>query len=58
LARGIRPLAVAASEAGEWAIALDLDPQQSLWKWGEERKAHAPAVDRLARLVRESFDGV
>ena len=40
-------LAVAASEAGERAIALDLDPQQSLWKWGEERKADAPAVDRL-----------
>jgi len=40
-------LAVAASEAGERAIALDLDPQQSLWKWGEERKVETPAVDKL-----------
>ncbi len=40
-------LAVAASEAGERAIALDLDPQQSLWKWDEERKAETPAVDKL-----------
>jgi chromosome partitioning protein len=40
-------LAVAASEAGERAIALDLDPQQSLWKWGEERKADTPAVDKI-----------
>lgn len=40
-------LAVAATETGERAIALDLDPQQSLWKWGEERKADTPAVDKL-----------
>jgi hypothetical protein len=42
-------LAVAASEAGERAIALDLDPQQSLWKWGEERRADTPAVDSRVR---------
>lgn len=40
-------LAVAASEAGERVIALDLDPQQSLWKWGEERTADTPAVDKI-----------
>ena len=45
-------LAVAASEAGERAIALDLDPQQSLWKWGEERKADTPAVDKLDATQR------
>ena len=41
-------LAVAAGEAGERVIALDLDPQGSLSIWGEERKAEAPAVDRLS----------
>ena len=40
-------LAVAAQQAGETVIALDLDPQGSLAAWGDERKAEAPAVDRL-----------
>lgn len=41
-------LAVAASEAGEKVIALDLDPQGSLAAWGNDRQADAPAVDTLA----------
>lgn len=40
-------LAVAAAEAGERVIALDLDPQGSLAAWGDGRTADAPAVDRL-----------
>jgi chromosome partitioning protein len=32
-------LAVAAADAGERVIALDLDPQASLVRWGERRKA-------------------
>lgn len=41
-------LAVAASEAGEMVIALDLDPQGSLAAWGYDRQVDAPAVDTLA----------
>lgn len=40
-------LAVAAVEAGETVIVLDLDPQGSLAAWGETRAAETPAVDRL-----------
>ncbi|WP_295844948.1 AAA family ATPase [Tardiphaga sp.] len=40
-------LAVAAAQAGETVIALDLDPQGSLGAWGDERQAETPAVDRL-----------
>jgi chromosome partitioning protein len=40
-------IAVAAAEAGEKVIALDLDPQGSLAAWGEQREAEAPTVDRL-----------
>ncbi|MCC0808708.1 AAA family ATPase [Methylobacterium sp. W2] len=40
-------LAVAAAEAGERVIALDLDPQGSLGTWGDMRTADAPAVDRI-----------
>ena len=40
-------LAVAATEAGEKVIALDLDPQGSLSAWGDDREAEAPAVDRI-----------
>jgi len=40
-------LAVAAVEAGENVIALDLDPQGSLAAWGDQREAEAPAIDRL-----------
>ncbi len=32
-------LAVAAAEAGERVIALDLDPQESLLRWGKRREA-------------------
>ena len=41
-------LAVAASEAGEKVVALDLDPQASLIAWGNERTSESPAVDALA----------
>lgn len=40
-------LAVAAAEAGEKVVALDLDPQGSLGAWGDNRTEDAPAVDRL-----------
>ena len=40
-------LAVAAAQAGEKVVALDLDPQGSLGVWGDTRTADAPAVDRL-----------
>jgi len=40
-------LAVAAAEAGESVIALDLDPQRSLAMWGDKRKADTPAVDQV-----------
>src|SRR3954463_9317879 len=39
-------LAVAATQAGEKVIALDLDPQGSLANWGDTRAAETPAVDR------------
>jgi len=40
-------LAVAAAQAGETVVALDLDPQGSLASWGDTRAAEAPAVDRV-----------
>jgi chromosome partitioning protein len=40
-------LAVAAAQAGEKVVALDLDPQGSLSAWGEQRTTEAPAVDSL-----------
>lgn len=40
-------LAIAAQEAGEKVLALDLDPQGSLAAWGESRKADAPHVERV-----------
>lgn len=40
-------LAVAAAEAGEKVVALDLDPQGSLLTWGNDREAETPAVDEI-----------
>ena len=40
-------LAVAAQEAGETVIVLDLDPQGSLVAWGDDREAETPIVDEL-----------
>lgn len=40
-------LAVAATEAGEKVIALDLDPQGSLAAWGEQRDSDAPHVEKI-----------
>jgi chromosome partitioning protein len=39
-------LAVAAQDAGEKVFCLDLDPQASLYGWGEQREAETPPVDR------------
>ncbi|MCB8835817.1 AAA family ATPase [Aurantimonas sp. VKM B-3413] len=48
-------LAVAAQEAGETAVMLDLDPQRSLLTWAETRTGDAPHVeafpaDKIAQL--------
>lgn len=40
-------LAVAAQEAGEQVAVLDLDPQQSLANWANDRTNETPAVDYL-----------
>ena len=40
-------LAVAAAEAGQNVVALDLDPQGSLASWGENRALETPVVDRV-----------
>lgn len=40
-------LAVAASEAGERVLALDLDPQGSLGAWGDIRNGGTPHVERV-----------
>ena len=40
-------LAVAAQEAGEKVLALDLDPQGSLATWGDLREADLPHVERV-----------
>ncbi len=40
-------LAVAAAEAGETVVALDLDPQGSLASWGDTRTNDAPVIDRV-----------
>lgn len=59
-------IAVAAAAAGEKVIALDLDPQASLARWGERRAAAKAAAevmveplerDRLPRL-RAILDGL
>jgi chromosome partitioning protein len=58
--------AVAAAEAGEKVIAFDVDPQLSLVRWGERRKAAGVKSsivteplerERLSRL-RAIFDGI
>src|ERR1700689_5230726 len=47
-------LAVAAAEAGEKVITLDLDPQGSLARWGDPRAAaQAPNKFRAEPLERE-----
>jgi chromosome partitioning protein len=62
-------LAVAAAQAGERVIALDLDPQASLFRWGKRREAaNAPNKvmieplegERLPRLraILEGLAGV
>ncbi len=47
-------LAVAAAQAGERVIALDLDPQASLARWGERRTAiEAPCKVMVEPLERD-----
>ena len=47
-------LAVAAYEAGEKVLALDLDPQGSLATWGDMRQADMPHVEKVpANMVPE-----
>ena len=46
-------LAVAATEAGEKAIGLDLDPQASLLRWGKRREATKAA----SKIVIEPVEG-
>lgn len=47
-------LAVAAAQAGERVIALDLDPQASLARWGERRAAvQAPCKVMVEPLERD-----
>jgi chromosome partitioning protein len=40
-------LAVAAAQAGEKVIALDLDPQRSLAAWGDRREGEGPSFENL-----------
>lgn len=40
-------IAVAAQESGEKVYLIDLDPQESLYKWGQRREADEPAVDKI-----------
>lgn len=40
-------LAVAAAEAGEKVLALDMDPQGSLAAWGEQRTIETPHVEKV-----------
>jgi chromosome partitioning protein len=46
-------VAVAAMEAGERPFLIDLDPQMTLFSWGERRQAESPPVDkaRVASLA-------
>ena len=47
-------LAVAAQEAGQVAVIIDLDPQATACNWGDRRKLEAPVIvdAQPARLVR------
>ena len=41
-------VAVAAQQAGERVYLIDLDPQASLYSWGERRTADDPQVDKIS----------
>ena len=41
-------LAVAASQHGRNVVVLDLDPQQTVTRWGERREAPVPVVSSVA----------
>lgn len=52
-------IAVAALQAGERVFLIDLDPQESLYKWGQRRDADAPAVDKTtAEKLQAAIAGV
>jgi chromosome partitioning protein len=52
-------LAVAAAQAGEKVIALDLDPQASLARWGERRSAAKPSCNVMVEpLERERLQRI
>jgi len=60
-------LAMAAREAGETVILLDLDPQESLLSWGqhrdyrareEDRETGIPAVDRIRADQLPNLQGI
>ena len=44
-------IGIAAMEAGERPFLIDLDPQGTLYSWGERRQAEGPPVDR-ARVAQ------
>jgi chromosome partitioning protein len=41
-------LGVAAQEVGEKVFLIDLDPQSSLYAWGQRRQASTPSVDKTS----------
>lgn len=50
-------LAVAAEAAGKATLIVDLDPQASACKWGDRRKAEAPAiVDAQPSRLRNALE--
>ena len=60
-------LAVAAEHAGKRVAVLDTDPQGTVFKWGQRRKADSPVVDKcephqlaavLKSLPKQGFDWV
>lgn len=52
-------VAVAAQESGEKVFLIDLDPQESLYKWGQRREADEPAVDKItAEKLQAAIAGI
>ena len=50
-------VAVAAAEVGETVVAIDIDPQRSLWSWGQRRQADGLVVEAVEpSKIRQSLD--